>query len=279
MNTSRRAPSVVNFVVYLVALAVPVVLGLAIVGSTPFLLDKVVPEGHRETVAAFGAGASQLSGQNAGLALLTGDAGAGRYMIPGAPVPHQGEWSPRRIEDYPPPTGLVPGVDFAVELTDDVYIPHWPCEHDIPVRSFDAPPDSEADLAWAVETLAFASGLPLRYAGPGSEQDRESEGAISVNYGDHPMFADPNIAGVGGPAIWPEGLILQGSVTLRPDQISPVPGDEWTRALTLHELMHAVGVDHAIEHRPEIMAERPGPYPRMILGYGDRFALHLVGCH
>lgn len=278
MNTHRRVPAAVSFLVYLVALAVPVVLGLAVVGSTPLLLDRVVPEEHRGTVAAFGAGASKVSGQGVGLSLLTGDVGATRYTIPGAPVPHQGEWSPRRIDDYPPPAGLARDIDFAVELTDDDHIPHWPCEHEIPVRSFDAPPRSEADLARAVETLAFASGLPLRYAGPGSAQDRESAGAISVSYGDHPMFEDPDIAGVGGPAIWPKGLILQGSVTLRPDQISPVPGDQWTRALTLHELMHAVGVDHAVEHRPEIMAERPGPYPQMILGYGDRFALHLVGC-
>ncbi|MDV8001690.1 hypothetical protein [Rhodococcus sp. IEGM 1408] len=278
-NSYRRAaPSVVTFLVYLVALAVPVVLSLAIVGSSPFLLDKVVPEQHRDTVAAFSAGAARLSGQAGGLSLSTGDAGLTRNAPPGAPVPHQGQWSPRRFDDYSPPAGLVPGVDFAVEITDDVYIPHWPCEHDIPVWSFDAPPGSGTDLVWAVETLASASGLPLRYAGPGSRDNRESEGAISVNYGDHPMFDDPEIAGVGGPTIWPEGLIRHGSVTLRPDQINPVPGDPWTRALTMHELMHAVGIDHAVEHRPEIMAERPGSYPQLTLGYGDRFALHLVGC-
>ncbi|MFN3602799.1 MAG: hypothetical protein ACK4UY_15560 [Dietzia sp.] len=279
MKTHRTVPSGLTLLVYLLALAVPVVLGLAVVGSSPYLLARVVPEEHRQTVAAFGAGAARLSGEGGGLFQPAAEIGESRYTLPGAPVAHEGEWSPRRADDFPAPEGLVPGIDFAVEIVDDTYVAHWPCRHDIPVWSFEAPPGSEADLVWAVETLASASGLPLRYGGPGSEEDRESRGAISVTYGDHPMFQDPDVAGVGGPAVWPKGLILQGSVTLRPDQIRPVAGDPWSRALTLHELMHAVGVDHAARHQPEIMAVRPGPDPQMHLGRGDRFALHLVGCH
>lgn len=279
MNAPRRAAVAVSLLVYLGALAVPVILALAVVGSSPALLGRIVPPEYRDAVAAFSAGAATLTGQGGGPALLTEDAGAAGRVSPGAAVRYQGEWSPRRIDDHPPPTDLARDIDFAVELSDGTYIPHWPCEQDIPVRSFDAPPNSEPDLAWAVETLASASGLPLRYDGPGSPQVRDGRGAISVSYGDHPMFDDPDIAGVGGPAVWPQGLILQGSVTLRPDQVSPLPGDEWTRALTLHELMHAVGVDHAAQHRREIMAERPGPNPQMNLGHGDRFALQLVGCH
>ncbi|MEH6820634.1 MAG: hypothetical protein V7706_11890 [Dietzia psychralcaliphila] len=279
MKTHRTVPSGLTLLAYLVAFAVPVVLGVAAVGSSPYLLSKVVPEEHRETVASFGTAAASLSGAGGGLFSPAAEIGEQRYTIPGTPVAHEGEWSPRLADDYPAPEGLVPGVDFAVEIVDDTYIAHWPCRHDVPVWSFDAPPGSEADLAWAVETLASASGLALRYAGPGSEEDREGRGAISVTYGDHPMFHNAEVAGVGGPAIWPEGLILQGSVTLRPDQISPVPGDPWSRALTMHELMHAVGVDHAARHSREIMAERPGPDPQMHLGTGDRFALHLVGCH
>jgi hypothetical protein len=279
VNRTRTTPSAVTLLVYLVALAVPVLLGLAVVGSSPYLLARVVPEEHRETVAAFGTGAARLSGEGGGLFRAAGDGGVAIYTVPGAPVPHQGEWSPRRAEDHPPPPGLIAGIDFAVEIVDDAYIAHWPCGHDIPVWSFGAPPGSEADLVWAVETLASVSGVPLRYAGPGAQEDREGRGAITVNYGDHPMFEDPEVAGVGGPAIWPEGLILQGSVTLRPDQVSPVAGDPWARALTMHELMHAMGVDHAARHRREIMAEGPGSDPQMLLGHGDLFALHLVGCH
>ncbi|MCT2029802.1 hypothetical protein M3D00_06490, partial [Dietzia cinnamea] len=260
-----------RFVIYVLAVVVPVAIALAVVGTTPYLLDKV-PEEHRGTVAAIGEGATRLSGGNGGI-FRPQEANAADTTIPTAPRPLRGEWSPRRPEDYPPPAGLVAGLDYAVETTDDGYLAHWPCEHGIPVRSFDAPPGSEADLIWAVETLAFASGLPLRYTGPGSPAEKDAEGAISVTYGDHPMFHTHGAAGVGGGAVWPRGLILQGSVVIQPGQVSPFPGDPWSRRLSLHELMHAVGVDHAGPHRPEIMTEKPDSDHQTILGYGDRFAL------
>lgn len=133
-------------------------------------------------------------------------------------------------------------------------------------------------MIWAIETLAFASGLPLRYAGPGTDDEGDAVGAISVFHGGHPMFSNPEIAGVGGIAAWPHGLVLQGAVTRRPGQVTPYPGDPWSRSLTLHELMHAVDVDHSLPNGPEVMAERPGPYPPTILGPGDQFALHMIGC-
>ncbi|WP_235026666.1 hypothetical protein [Dietzia lutea] len=265
-----------RFVIYVLAVVVPIAIALAVVGTTPSLLEKV-PAEHRDTVAAIGEGAVRISGGNGGI-FRSQEANAADTTIPGAPRPLHGEWSPRRLEDYPPPAGLVAGVDYSLEVSEDGYVAHWPCDHEIPVRSFDAPPGSEADLAWAVETLAFASGLPLRYLGPGTESDREAEGALSVTYGDHPEFHGTDVAGVGGPTVWPRGLIMRGSVTLRPDQIGPVPGDPWTRSLTLHELMHAVGITHAVPYGPEVMAERPAYPPQVLLGYGDRFALHVVGC-
>ena len=263
---------------YVLAVVVPLVVALAVVGTTPDLLEKV-PAEHRDTVAAFGEGVARLNGADGGI-LASAGAGPVNSTIPGVPVPlpRHGEWSPRRPEDHPPPSGLVAGVDFALHTTEDGYVAHWPCEHEIPVRSYQAPPGSEADLAWSVETLAFASGLPLRYLGPGTEAEKEAEGAISVTYGDHPDFHGTDVAGVGGPSVWPRGLILHGSVTLRPDQISPYAGDTWSRSLTLHEIMHTLGIVHAQPYAPEVMAERPGPYPPEILGYGDQFALRVVGC-
>lgn len=279
MDYNSPTARITRFFVYLFAVSVPMIIGLAVVGTTPDLLDKV-PEQHRDTVAAIGDGAVLVSGGNGGLFGSGGaDANAANTAVPGAVVPRRGEWSPRRPEDYPPPAGLTAGLDYSVDTTEDGYVSHWPCEHEIPVRSYEAPPGSETDLAWAVETLAFASGLPLHYAGPGSEADREAQGAISVSYGDHAEFHGTDVAGVGGVTVWPRGLVLQGSVTLRPEHISPYPGDTWTRSLTLHELMHAVGVTHAVAYGPEVMAERPGHSPQTILGYGDQFALHLVGCH
>lgn len=276
MDYYSPATRAVRFVVYLFAVTVPVVIALAVVGTTPYLLDKV-PEEHRSTVAAIGEGAVRVSGGNGGL-FGAGNAHAVGTTTPGAPVPPNGEWSPRRQEDYPPPAGLTAGIDYSIRTSDDGYVAHWPCEHEIPIQSYQAPPNSHVDLAWAVETLAFTSGLPLRFLGPGSEADKEGEGAISVTYGDHSDFHGTDIAGVGGVTVWPRGLILQGSVVLRPDQISPAPGDPWTRSLTLHEPMHAIGVTHAVPYVPEIMAERSGHPPQVLLGYGDQFALHLVGC-
>lgn len=83
---------------------------------------------------------------------------------------------------------------------------------------------------------------------------------------------------MGGASVYPNGLALKGAVTLKPDQIAPYPGDPWSRSLTMHELMHALGIDHAVAYGPEVMAERPGPYPSPALGHGDLFALHVVGC-
>ena len=265
-----------RFVIYVLAVVVPIAIALAVVGTTPSLLEKV-PAEHRDTVAAIGEGAVRLSGGNGGI-FRSQEANAADTTIPGVPRPLHGEWAARRPEDYPPPAGLAAGHDYSVHVTDDGHVAHWPCEHEIPVRSFHAPPGSEADLAWAVETLAFSSGLPLRYLGPGVEADRDGEGAISVTYGDHPDFWDPQVAGVGGPAVLPRGLIIQGAVTLRPESVNPIPGDPWTRSLTLHELMHAVGITHAAPYSPEIMAERSAHPPQTLLGYGDRFALHVVGC-
>lgn len=278
MDYYSPAARVTRFCVYFFAVTVPVLIALAVVGTTPYLLNKV-PDQHRDTVAAIGEGAVRASGGNGGIFRSGGaSANAADTTVPGVAIPHRGEWSPRRLEDYPPPAGLAAGVDYSVDTSEDGYVSHWPCAHEIPVQSYEAPPGSEVDLAWAVATLAFASGLPLRYVGPGSEADREGQGAISVTYGDHPEFHRTEVAGVGGVTVWPRGLVLQGSVTLRPEQISPFPGDTWTRSLTLHELMHAVGITHAMAYGPEVMAERPGPYPPTILGYGDQFALHLVGC-
>ena len=256
--------------------AVIYLFGLAVVGSSPTLLAKV-PEEHRDTVAAFGDGAARLSGSDGGIFGFD-DAHAANTTVQGLPLPSHGEWSPRSPNNFPPPAGLIPGRDFSVETTSSGLIAHWPCGHEIPVRSFGAPPGSEGDLIWAVETLAFASGLSMHYAGPGSDDQRDAEGAISVYYGDHPMFVDPQIAGVGGVSTYQNGLAVRGSVTLRPDQITPFPGDPWSRSLTLHELMHAVGIDHAMPYGPEVMAERPGYPPPTILGHGDQFALHMVGC-
>lgn len=281
MTNHRRAHPAVTALVYLFALAVPLALGLAVVGSSPALLEKV-PAEYRDTVAAFGDGAARLSGSGGGVPGFDDDddnaAGPPHTAIEALPLPGQVEWSPRRPEDFPPPAGLTPGLDYHVETTTEGNLTHWPCDQEIPVRTFDAPPGSEGDLIWAIETLAGASGLPLRYAGPGTDAQRDADGAISVYHGDHPLFANPEVAGVGGVTAWSNGMVSRGSVTVKPGQITSFPGDPWSRRLTLHELMHAVGVGHAADNRQEIMTTRRPESYRADLGPGDRFALFMVGC-
>lgn len=285
MTTHRRAHPAVTALVSLVTLALPLALVLAVIGSSPSLLEKV-PAEFRGTVAAFGDGAARLSGSEGGIFGLDDDddnnneaaAATTPAAIEALPLPSQGEWSPRRPEDFAPPAGLTPGLDYHVETTTEGNITHWPCDQEIPVRTFGAPPGSEGDLIWAVETLAGASGLPLRYAGPGTDAQRDADGAISVHHGDHPLFANPEVAGVGGVKAWSHGLVSRGSATLKPGQITSFPGDPWSRRLTLHELMHAVGVGHAADNRQEIMTTRRPETFGVDLGPGDQFALFMVGC-
>lgn len=283
MSNRRRAHPLTLALVRLLLLAVPLTVALAValvvIGSSPALLEKVPPE-FRGTVAAFGDGTVRLPGAEGGILGSHDDdvAGTPYPAIEALPGPGRDEWAPRRPEDFVPPAGLTPGVDYDVETTTEGNITHWPCTREIPVHTFDAPPGSEGDLIWAVDTLAIASGLPLRYAGPGTGDQRDADGTISVYYGDHPMFSNPEVAGVGGVAAYPNGLVLRGSATLKPGQITSFPGDPWSRSLSLHELMHAVGVGHAADHRDEIMTSRRLQNFRTELGAGDRFALHAVGC-
>ena len=277
MHTPRSHPSVLRPLAYLVALAATAVLALTVVGSSPYLLDRVVPENLRTTVAAFGSDAPRLTGAGDELDPRPGSSVLGVAVTAASPL-DGGSWSQRRLSDYRPPRELTAGTDFAVQTTAEGFIAHWPCEAEIAVRSFGAPQGSAADLAWAVETVATASGLALRYVGPGSPDELGRDGEISVTYGDHPRFHDGETVGVGGPTVWDGGLITRGAVTLRPDQISATAGDASTRALTAHELMHAIGIDHAAEQQPEVMAPTAGPIPRPDPGLGDRFALKLVGC-
>lgn len=279
MTNRRRTNPAAAAVVYLFMLAVPLALALAVIGSSPALLEKV-PAEHRDTVAAFGDGAARLSGAEGGIFGFDDDnpADAPHTSLDNLPLPGQGEWTPRRPDDFIPPEGLTPGLDYTVETTSEGNITHWPCTEEIPVRTFNAPPGSEGDLIWAVATLAEASGLPLRYVGPGTDDQRDADGAISVHHGDHPMFSNPEVAGVGGVTAWSNGMVTRGSVTLRPGQITAFPGDPWSRRLTLHELMHAVGVGHAADHRQEVMTTRRPENYRTELGPGDHFALFMVGC-
>ena len=69
-------------VIYVLAVVVPIAIALAVVGTTPSLLEKV-PAEHRNTVAAIGEGAVRLSGGNGG-DLRSQVANAADATLPGA---------------------------------------------------------------------------------------------------------------------------------------------------------------------------------------------------
>lgn len=278
-NRYRTAPSGLTVISYLAVLISLVALSLTIVGSFPYLVERVVPEKHRDTVSAFGWDIPGVSTRGADAASRSSASGWGNSPAAGPATVQRGEWEPRHLDDFPPPTGLTLGVDFDVHTTDSGHIAHWHCGEDIPVWVFDPPPGSEGDIVWAVDTITGASGLPLRYAGIGASEDKEVDGSIAVTYGDHPDFHTSDAAGLGGPsALWADGRISKGSVVIRPNSWSYVGGEQRHRALILHEIMHAIGILHSAEGRPEVMAPT-AVTPQATLGAGDMFALYLVGCH
>ena len=92
--TYWRPHPAITAVVHLLAITVPIAIVLAVIGSSPTLLEKV-PEEHRGTVAAFGDGAARLSGSDGGIFGFD-DAGASNSTVQGLPLPRHGDWSPRR---------------------------------------------------------------------------------------------------------------------------------------------------------------------------------------
>lgn len=289
-STSRAFDAVVDLGSNLILLGLIGYFAVVLVGSTPYLLDRIVPDRFRESVASTGTTIPYLSDWRAGASTHPEDVATVEVPGTAAPAPAPGTtsaptlhaaqpWAPRRPGDVPPPDGLVDGEDYGVHTTVDGNLVHWPCETPIPVRTFGAPPGSTGDLEWAVGSLAAASGLPLRFAGAGAPDQANTDGAISVHYGDHPSFAARDrTAGIGGTRHYADGRIIRGEVTLRPGKLDFDGEDPATRAVILHELTHAVGLVHAREGRPEVMTPTVALPPRTDFGPGDRFALTLVGC-
>jgi hypothetical protein len=107
---------------------------------------------------------------------------------------------------------------------------------------------------------------------------------IAVYYGasgtriDNLILNDADDLGVGGPQWNGDGVILSGEVLIRNDTFDTDPRTSEGRHVLMHEISHALGLGHAAEGTPEVMAPRSSSGDRPTVGAGDRTALKDVGC-
>jgi hypothetical protein len=165
------------------------------------------------------------------------------------------------------------------------------------IRPDGAPEHADALLAEATAIIADATGLVLQYAGETDEAPSVDRPLIQPErYGDGwaPLlvaWSDPSempelageVAGVGGSAAVPgangTGLwLVAGRVVFDAPDLAELMRREngygQARAIVIHELAHALGLDHVADPG-ELM--HPVTSNRLDLGPGDRQGLALVG--
>ena len=216
----------------------------------------------------------------------------GRSFVVPDPLPAQGRLRPAVV-----PT--TEGSHAFLHLDDDgAPVGYDPCR---PVRWVQrpdgAPQVGEALVADAVASVAAASGLSFEYVGltdeaPAAQRelvqpDRYGEGwaPLLVAWADAvemPELAG-EVAGVGGSAAVPGAdgsgtWLVGGRVVLDSDDLTAMlareDGYAQARAIVMHELAHAIGLDHVADTR-ELM--HPQTAARTTFGSGDLQGLALVG--
>lgn len=219
----------------------------------------ILSRGARETLALIVIGA--LSGA---LGLIVGIGGASTPLVP-----------------PPAPTGVVEGVDYAfARARADGPIVHWPC--DTPIRvalDASAPAGAEHDLATAIARTREASGIPLLLAASGGAVE------IKVRYAARGEAAgDPDLPISDGEVLGRTltstvgDQISRAVIVIRSDHPLTTPGTDSGLSILLHELLHAVGLDHGQDGADEVMTPRYQADRPALLGRGDAYALSVVGC-
>ena len=157
---------------------------------------------------------------------------------------------------------------------------HWSCSTSISVAiEGAAPTGADAALERVVDRLAAASNLPFTIE-PATAIRDDGNGAIRIRYVNEGEFAygmkvSGTVVGKGGPTYSSDGMIQSGRVIVRNDMDPTTPTGQ---QVLMHEIGHALGLDHSDEGLPEVMTPTSPLDAKPVLGPGDRVALEAVGC-
>jgi hypothetical protein len=159
---------------------------------------------------------------------------------------------------------------------------HWNCAHPIEIVLAGAVPAGvEQALQSVVNDLKKASGLPLTVIRRVGDVKHST---INVHYAplgtavDNLSLNDADGLGVGGPTWNDDGVIGSGNVLIRNDAMATDPNSPQGRHVLMHEIGHALGLGHAADGTPQVMAPWSGSDAEPVLGDGDRAGLELIGC-